>query len=285
LQSTVDAYNQRFGGNAKVASGDRIDFGTGEGAVDVIRDSGNGSSGYWWGGNAGAGSGGGGGGGGESQWTEGGGPQTGVPAGHTAGGPGGGSGVKTSGPQGGDGWQSTTPGQGTDLFNALLKRSQQGLVVDPNDPIIRAQTEANNSQLNRGRTKYLQEQAERGGNNANITNEQRSSAEQVGQAGADFQSKLMGQELSARRQEVQQALEGMRGLLTDEQQLQLQEELANLTRAEQRYQFDSGQRQQESQFGRTLNQRESEFGRDIGQRGYEFDSNDRYRNSPLGPGN
>jgi hypothetical protein len=252
LQGTVDAYNKEFGTNAKVAGGDRIDF-TGQGGegTDVIRDSGGGTNGFWWGGGD-SGSGGGGG--------------TGDGGGNGGGGGGGGS---ISSPTGS--WTGTTPGQGSALYDALLKRSQQSLNVDPNDPIIRGQTDANNVQLNRERTQYLQQVAERGGSNANIGNEERSSAEQVGQAGADFQSKLMGQELAARRTEIQNALTGQAGLLTSEQQLQLQEELANLQRAESHYQFGASQQQQESQFGRNL-----------GQQGYQFDSNDRFRNSPLG---
>ncbi len=255
-------------------SGDRADFGQG---VQDART----SDGKIWnnertgaggpGGSRPPGGGGGGGYGGDTYLN-------GVPGGR-GGGPGGST--SSSGPRGGDGWMGTTPGQGTDLFNALLKRSQQSLAVDATDPIIRNQADAHGAQLERGRTKYLQEQAERGGNNANISAEQRSSAEQVGQGTADFESALMGQEVTARRQEIQHALDGARGILSDEQQLQLQEELAQLSRAESRYQFDSGMGQRESEFGRSLGQRESEFGRNLGQGAYEFDVNDRFRNSPL----
>lgn len=161
---------------------------------------------------------------------------------------------------GGGNWMGTTPGQGTDLYNILLKRAQQGLAIDRNDPIIRNQADAYNAMQDRNRTKYLQETAERGGVNANISAEQRSSAETVGQNEAGFEASLMGRELASRRQEIESALSGMQGLLTAEQQMQLTKELADLQRAEGRYQFDAG----------------------LGQRGYEFDSNDRYRNSPLG---
>jgi hypothetical protein len=152
-----------------------------------------------------------------------------------------------------------------------MKRANQSLAIDPNDPIIRNQADAHNVGLERGRTQYLQQVAERGGSNANISNEERSSAEQVGQGSADFESQLMGNEVTARRQEIQSALNGAQGLLTAEQQMQLQEELAQLARTESHYQFDASQHQQNDQFGQTL-----------GQHGYEFDSNDRFRNSPLG---
>jgi hypothetical protein len=272
LGATVQQYNQKFGANAVAVGEDKIDFGDGRGPVDVI--AGGGADSMWWygspsetngtgpGSGAGGGTGGGGGGGG-------------------AGGNGGGGGSSSSGPRGGDGWMQTTPGQGTDMFNLLMKRAGQSLDIDPNDPIIRNQSDAHNAQLERGRTHYLQGVAERGGSNANIGAEERSSAEQVATGGADFQSQLMGRELTARRSEIESALQGAQGLLTNEQQLQLQEELARLTRAEQHYQFDQSQGQQESQFGRSLGQRESEFGRNLGQGAYEFDSNDRFRNSPL----
>jgi hypothetical protein len=252
LGGTVDAYNTKYGASAKAVGEDKIDFGDGRGPVDVI--AGGGDKSQWWYGSP--------------SETNGTGPGCGAGGGGGTGGGGGGGGPIAS-PTGG--WTGTTPGQGSALYDALLKRSQQSLAVDPNDPIIRGQTDANNVQLNRARTQYLQQEAERGGSNANISNEERSSAEQVGQAGADFQSKLMGQELAARRTEIQNALTGQAGLLTSEQQMQLQEELAQLQRAESHYQFNQSQGQQESQFGRTL-----------GQRGYEFDSNDTYRNSPLG---
>lgn len=270
LGGTVDQYNAKYGASAKAVGEDKIDFGDGRGPVDVIAGGGNDS--MWWYGSP--------------SETNGTGPGSGAGGRASVGGGGGGGGFATSsygggggstsssGPQGGDGWYNTTPGQGTDLFNQLLARSRQGLAVDANDPIIRAQTEAHNAQLDQGRTRYLQEQAERGGNNENIGFERRASAEQVGQAGAAFQSELMGREVTARREEIQNALNGMGTLLTAEQRLQLEEELAQLARSESRYQSDADRAQ-----------RESEFGRGLGQRGYEFDSDDRYRNSPLGPGN
>lgn len=271
LTATVDAYNAKYGANAKAVGEDKIDFGDGRGPVDVIQGGGDDSK--WWYGSPtdtnGTGPGSGAGGGGGSP----------APGGGVVGdwGPGG-----TAPRTGPGGWTGTTPGQGSALYDALLKRAQQSLTIDPNDPIIRNQSDAYNAQLQRSRTKYLQQEAERGGANTNIGAEERGSAEQAGQAGADFQSRLMGQELTARRTEIENALKGAAGLLTSEQQMQLQEELAQLQRAESRYQFDAGLGQNAYQFGQTLANRKDEFGRTIGQSAYEFDVNDRYRNSPLG---
>jgi hypothetical protein len=270
LGSTVDQYNTKYGATARAVGEDKIDFGDGRGPVDVIEGGGNNSK--WWYGSPGGGSSGGGGTSGD--WGPGGTNPGGGGYGYGGGGGSGSGGGSWSGPQGGDGWFGTTPGQGTDLYNQLMARSKQGLAIDKNDPIIRNQADAHNVGLERGRTQYLQQEAERGGANSNMGAERRASAEKVGQGSADFEAALMGREVAARREEIQSALSGMGALLTAEQQLQLQEELAQLSRSESRYQFDAG-----------LGQRESEFGRDLGQRGYEFDNNDRYRNSPLGPGN
>jgi hypothetical protein len=85
LQGIVDQYNSKYGAQAKVVSGDRIDFGDGAGPVDVLRDAGGGQSGFWLGGGPGQGTGyttpastgaSGGASGTAMPWTEGGGAQT-----------------------------------------------------------------------------------------------------------------------------------------------------------------------------------------------------------------
>lgn len=146
------------------------------------------------------------------------------------------------------------------IFDLLMKRANQSLVQDPNDPIIRNQTDAYNAQNTRESRNYLAGVAERGGPNANVNAETRAASEKVGQLGGQFQAQLMQRELDARRQEIQSALSGAAGFLTQEQQMQLQEEMAALDRA----------------------QNESQFGRNLGQRAYEYDTTDQFRNSPLG---
>lgn len=139
-------------------------------------------------------------------------------------------------------------GGGNPLFQLLMGRATQGLNVNPNDPIIKGQTDAFRAEQQRGERGYEQQLAERAGANANIGAERRLGAEKVGQNTSAFESQLMGQELSARRQEIQNALSGAAGLLTADQQMMLQEELSQL---------------------------------DLAQRAYEFDINDQFRNSPL----
>jgi hypothetical protein len=175
------------------------------------------------------------------------------------------------------------------LYQALLKRAQQSLVVDPNDPVIKGQTDAYNVQDQRARADYLRSLAEQQGPNGNIGAEGRASAEKVGQDVAGFQGTLVSHELQSRRDEIQQALTGMQGMLSDEQKLAMQKQLDDLDNAvkyaqlnEQGAEFNQSQGQQESQFGRTLAQQlqlalaslaqgSSQFSQSLGQRAFEYD--------------
>lgn len=130
-------------------------------------------------------------------------------------------------------------GQSNALLDELLSRSKESLVVDPNDPIIKAQTDAFNATQERSGKNTLSQIAEAGGPSTNMTAQTRSVGEQNAQADTAFQARLMGQEKDARRTEIQNALQGAYGVLTSEQQMQLQEELAQLGLSENAYQFDT----------------------------------------------
>lgn len=134
------------------------------------------------------------------------------------------------------------------LFNMLLGRAQQGLAIDRNDPRIRAQSDAYAANAERSRRNYLADLAEQEGPIANLRGEQRLSAERMGQATGAFEAELLGRELTARREEIAQALASMQGLLTTDQQLTLQRELALIDDATRRLQID----QQGQQFGQQL---------------------------------
>jgi hypothetical protein len=127
------------------------------------------------------------------------------------------------------------------LYEMLMNRAGQGLNVNRNDPVIRAQTDAYGATQERSRRSYLQDLAESGGPNANISAERRASAEKVGQNTAGFEGVLMQHELDARRQEIESALSGAYGLLTAEQQMALQEELQQMSLAQNAYQYDTTQ--------------------------------------------
>jgi len=180
------------------------------------------------------------------------------------GGGGGGGGSAAYGPGGVAGMGSVFSGggmtgtpEGNALFDFLMGRatgqtSDQGLPalqLDANDPIIKAQVDAFQANQDRSSRNYLAQEAEKKGTNADLSAETRSMAEQSGQATSAFQAQLQGQELNARRQEIQQALSGELGFLTSEQAMKLQEELAQLNLAQQAYQFDTQQQFANSPLG------------------------------------
>ena len=151
--------------------------------------------------------------------------------------------------------------QGDEFFNLLMRRANQSLDVNPNDPVIRGQTDTYRAEQERGTRNYLSTEAERRGSTGNIEAQSRSMAERGAQATGSFEAQLMGQELQARRLEIQQALSGAQGLLTTEQQMALQRELQQLTIASQIFMQ-----------GRQLTQQEAEFIRMLQERGFEFDT-------------
>lgn len=114
------------------------------------------------------------------------------------------------------------------LYQQLDTRAKQSLTIDPNDPVIAAQTDAYGADQQRASRDYLANLAEKAGPDANLRGEQRMAAEKVGQATSGFRAQLMGQELTQRRGEIVDALNSMRGLLTADQQAQLEQEVSLL---------------------------------------------------------
>jgi hypothetical protein len=110
------------------------------------------------------------------------------------------------------------------LYDQLLKRSTQSLAVNPNDPIIKGQTDAFNTTQQRQLRKGLSAAAEAAGPNGNIANETRMGNETAGEATAGFQANLMQKEVDARRAEIAQALSGQLGVLSLDQQAALHRE-------------------------------------------------------------
>lgn len=156
------------------------------------------------------------------------------------------------------------------FYQSLIARSSQSLNVDPNDPIIKGQVDAFRGEQTRAGRDAMSAAAEKGGATANQDAINRSTFEKEGQATSAYQAQLMGNEIAARRQEIQAALNGEQGVLTAAQQAALQEELAQLDVRLRSYQFGQSQNQQESQFARTL-----------AQRAFESDSQNQFLNSPL----
>lgn len=113
-----------------------------------------------------------------------------------------------------------------DLYNILYGIAGQNPLPSANDPIIKGQTDAFNATETRNRNTYLSNLAEREGSTANLNMEGRMSAEKAGTDEAQFQATLMSNELSARRQQIMQALSTSAGFISDQERLSLQNELA-----------------------------------------------------------
>lgn len=136
-----------------------------------------------------------------------------------------------------------------DLYTALMKRANQGLTVDPNDPIIKAQTNAYDTTQEQQRRKYMADLAEKGGPNADLGVENRSTSETAGQNDSQFQATLMANELTQRRTEIQNALTEQGSLLSDQQRIQLQQQLGLIDANLRQQGINSGNDQFAANFG------------------------------------
>lgn len=157
-----------------------------------------------------------------------------------------------------------------DLYDFLMGRAHQSSQVDPNDPLIRAQSDNYTANLTRGGRRYLSELAERKGSGGNIGAESRMMAEKNAQAGASHEGELMQHESDQRRQEIEQALTLGSQFLTAQQQMSLQKELASIDNNMKLYQtnlqdkqFNAGLAQSGSQFGMTLANNKDQFGQSL----------------------
>lgn len=117
------------------------------------------------------------------------------------------------------------------LWAQLAARSGQGLNISPKDPIIANQVNAFRAEQDRGLRNSLDASAESQGPYANLAGEKRLGAEHAAQATGGLQSQLMGQELSARRQEIQNALSQQGSMLSTDQQQALQQQLGMIDAA------------------------------------------------------
>ena len=114
------------------------------------------------------------------------------------------------------------------LYGQLKSRADQSTQIDANDPIIKGQVDVFRNEQDRAQRNYLSDAAESSGPYENLRGQQRMAAEHTGQAVGGFQAELLGRELSSRRAEIADALGSMRGMLTADQQANLQTELSTL---------------------------------------------------------
>lgn len=130
---------------------------------------------------------------------------------------------------------ANTTNQGTQdvTRNSYLQRATQGTTIDRNDPNFKQQTDAFNAGVERQKRDYLTDAAERYsakgmGDSGAMENERRMAAERAGQAQGSFEAQLVGRELENRRKEITDALGNLRGMISGDQQLALQKELAQI---------------------------------------------------------
>ncbi len=125
------------------------------------------------------------------------------------------------------------------FFDTLMGRLDAVPNVDPNDPTIKAETDAFSANRTRSNRDYLSAAAEKGGTGANTDAIARSLAESGGQATGAFQAGLMDQERQARRGQIQNILSLGSSYLTAEQSLALQKELHDMDLSQRAYEFDT----------------------------------------------
>ena len=127
---------------------------------------------------------------------------------------------------------ANTTNQGTQdvVRNTYLQQATQGTKVDTNDPNIRQQVDPYAAAVQRQKTDYLADQAEKLGPYATgaMRGQERMASERAGQAIGSFESQLVGRELQNRRNEIQNALASLGGMINSDQGMQLQREMAEL---------------------------------------------------------
>lgn len=131
-----------------------------------------------------------------------------------------------------------TANQGTQdvVRNTWLQQASQGTAIDPNDPNIKQQVDPYAAAQTRAQRDADSAAAERLsaqglGTSGAMDQERRYDSEQAGQATGQFQASLVGQELQNRRTEIQNALNGLSGTITNDQKNALEQELADMDNA------------------------------------------------------
>ena len=139
--------------------------------------------------------------------------------------------------QGGLGRFFTGPNaQDQALRNALVSQleaeANQSLNINPmTDPTIQMESAPYTAEQTRTARDLESQAAEAGGPNANLEATNRMIQEGAAQSSGAYSAGLVANELTARRDQIQQALTAEQGLLTADQQNQLQQQLAELNAA------------------------------------------------------
>lgn len=114
--------------------------------------------------------------------------------------------------------------------NSYLARATQPITVDKNDPAFRQQADSYAAAIERQKRNYLQDQAEQmaPGSTGAMRGQERMASERAGQQIGTFEAQLVGNELRQKRQEVDDALKGLYGMVTADQQMALQQRAMEL---------------------------------------------------------
>ncbi len=114
--------------------------------------------------------------------------------------------------------------------NSYLERATQPITVDKTDPAFRQQADSYAANVERQKRNYLADQAE--GMDASATGamrgQERMASERAGHQIGTFEAQLVGNELRQKRQEVDDALKGLYGMVTADQQMALQQKAMEL---------------------------------------------------------
>jgi len=168
---------------------------------------------------------------------------------------------------------TSNPAAQSALMQALMARLTQNKVPGKDDPTIREASDRFAAQQERARRLSESEAAERLsakrlGSSGVMDVERRMASERAGEASGAFESQLVLREIDARRQEIQQAIQSLQGIISQDQMMALQRELANLNAALDRERLASSTglgyaqlAQQASQFGDTMGLNWANFNR------------------------
>jgi hypothetical protein len=132
---------------------------------------------------------------------------------------------------GGTGGQPATETPEQLVTRRWTEMANQPVGVDRNDPEFRNRSDAYGANVERARRNYLDETAARSGTTANLQGEARLASERAGQAVGDFESELVEREIANQRAEIQSALSGLYGMVSDEERRALELKLAELDAA------------------------------------------------------
>lgn len=166
------------------------------------------------------------------------------------------------------------------LMQQLMERMRQSRDIDGNDPIIKNQTDRYRANEERARRDYLSDVAEGSSrfSTGAMRGQQRMTAERMGQRVGGFEANLVAQELSTRRGEIENALNSMGNMLTEQERQTLEREKMALDASLRRQQMDM----QNSQFYSQLSQADRHFLDQLAQQGRFAEMDDAFRKMQLG---